>query len=292
MLTTSTTTQKPSVLVLLALAFALVAFAAGCANKAAPASASEPSAIDVPGGKAAAPSPSGGSAPKAERSRITTMNVTIVSDRFDDSMKALRASVDRAGGYVSDLQSSGAGDDQQARFEIRVPADRAQEVRGSLAGLGEITNQNEKVEDVTEQRADLDARIANARTQEKRLLEIMATKSGSINDLVESEKELARVRENIERLEAQQRTLVGKVDYATIHVTLMARAVPAWQTPGTSLVNAGKSGVRGAAAVAVYGSMVFLTVAPTMLPIATLVFVVYLIARRRRSAMAIDPTAA
>jgi hypothetical protein len=273
-----TTTQTLLALVL------VVLFAAGCANKA---SSSAPPAADAPPVAVAA-----GSAPKADRSRITTMDVTIVAEHFDASMKELRASIDRAGGYVSDLQASGTGEEQHARLEIRVPADRAQEVRGSFAALGEITAATEKVEDVTEQRADLEARITNAKTQEKRLLEIMATKSGSINDLVESEKELSRVRENIERLEAQQRTLVGKVDYATIHVTLEARSVPAWQTPGPSLVSAGKSGAKGAAAVAVYGSMAFLTLAPTMLPIGVVVFIVYLIVRRRRGPIAIDPTAA
>lgn len=271
---------------LLALVFVALFAATGCANKAESSAAKSdapPSAsVSVPA-----------SAPQAERSRITTMDVTIVADHFDDSMKELRASVDRAGGYVSDMQASGTGEDQHARLEIRVPADRAQQIRGSFAGLGEITAATEKVEDVTEQRADLDARITNSKTQEKRLLEIMATKSGSINDLVESEKELARVRENIERLEAQQRTLVGKVDYATIHVTLQARSVPAWQTPGTSLVNAGKTGAKGAAAVGVYASMVFLTIAPTMLPIAAVLFAVYLVVRRRRSAaIPVDPTAA
>lgn len=273
-----TTSKKLLALVL------VVLFAAGCANKAA---SSAPPSADAPPVTVAA-----GTTPKAERSRITTMDVTIVADRFDDSLKELRASIDRAGGYVSDLQASGTGEEQRARLEIRVPADRAQQIRGSFAGLGEVTAATEKVEDVTEQRADLDARISNSKTQEKRLLEIMASKSGSINDLVESERELARVRENIERLEAQQRTLVGKVDYATIHVTLLARSVPAWQTPGTSLVNAGKTGAKGAAAVAVYASMAFLTLGPTMLPIAAVVFVVYLVVRRRRSAMAVDLTAA
>lgn len=262
-----------------------VLFAAGCA-KAAPPSASEaPPPVAIPGATKS-------ESPNADRSRVVTMDVTIVAERFDDSMKQLRASIERAGGYVSDLQESGTGEDQRARVELRVPAERAQEIRGSFAALGEITSQTEKVEDVTEQRADLDARITNAKTQEKRLLEIMSTKSGSINDLVESEKELSRVRENVERLEAQQRSLVGKVDYATIHVTLQARSVPAWQTPGTSLANAGRTGAKGAAAVAVYGSMAFLTLAPTMLPIASLVLVVYLIVRRRRAATMIDPTAA
>lgn len=278
-----TTSKKLLALVLFSL------FAMGCAMKReAPVGAS---AVEAPPADVAVPN---GNIPKSERARIVTMDMAIVVDDFDGASNKLRAAVARAGGYVSDMHGGGVGDERSARFEIRVPAERVEEVRGSLTGLGEITSANEKVEDVTEQRADIDARLANAKVQEKRLLEIMATKSGSISDLVESEKELSRVRENIERLEAQQRSLKSKIDLATIHVDLRARSVSAWQTPGTSLAGAGKSGMKGAAAVAVYATMAFLTLAPTMLPIAAVVFVVYMILRRRRSttAVTIDPTAA
>lgn len=287
-----TTTKNHRSLRSLLLLVLLLLGAGGCAKAAPTASSEAPPPAGAGAGAGALAVPGAGASFRMERSRIVTMNVTIVADHFEDSLAQLRTSIDRAGGYVSDLHASGAGDQQQARVEIRVPAERAQEVRGSFGGLGEITSATEKVEDVTEQRADLDARIKNAKTQEKRLLEIMASKSGSVSDLVESEKELARVRENVERLEAQQRSLVGKVDYATINVTLMARSVPAWQTPGRSLANAGKSGAKGAVAVTVYASMAFLTIAPTMLPLALVLFIVYLVVRRRRAAMTIDLPAA
>ncbi|MBX3225818.1 MAG: DUF4349 domain-containing protein [Labilithrix sp.] len=264
--------QTPSKLLALVLFLLL---AAGCAQKSEPAAAA---ASHAGASEVAVNAP-----PSAERSRIVTMDMTITVDRFDDALAELRASVDRAGGYVSDMHAQGAKGGETARLEIRVPADRAQNVRGSLAALGEITNATEKVEDVTEQRADLEARLANTKVQEKRLLEIMANKSGSIADLVETEKELARVRENVERLEAQQRSLKGKVDLATIHVTLESRSTPAWKTPGKSLAGAAKAGTDGACAAFVYGAMAFLAVAPTILPIAAAIGALVLFLRRRRT---------
>jgi hypothetical protein len=257
-------------------------FAAGCAAKeAAPSHGGGPNAGEVAVGT---------NVPASERSRIVTMDVSITVDRFDDSLARLRAAVDRAGGYVSDLHAYAHDGEDSATIEIRVPAAQAQSMRGSLGELGEVTAASEKVEDVTEQRADLDARTTNAKVQEKRLLEIMAAKSGSIADLVENEKELARVRETIERLEAQQRSLKGKVDLATIHVTLTGRQIPAWKTPGKSLVKAGTTGVNGAQAVATYGTMAFLALAPSLMPIALIVAATILVARRRRRL--VDPTAA
>lgn len=265
--------SKKLLAVVLSLLVAILA--SGCAaEKAAPATR---------GSHADAPAAVGPNVPPSERSRIVTMDVAITVDHFDDALARLRASVDRSGGYVSDLRASGAKGEETAHLEIRVPADRAQSVRGSLGELGEVTNASEKVEDVTEQRADIEARLANAKVQEKRLLEIMASKSGSIADLVESEKELARVRENVERLEAQQRSLKGKIDLATIHVSLAQRSTPAWKTPAVSLFRAGKLGVDGACAVAVYGGIAFLTIAPSLLPVLAVIAAVFFFVRRRRA---------
>lgn len=235
--------------------------------------------------------PSGGEAlPNADRSLVVTMDVSITVDRVEPAMAKLQAAVRDAGGYVADSHmngtDAGASDrDQSAHLELRVPADKAGNVRASFDGLGEVTSASEKVEDVTEQRADIEARLHSARIQEKRLLDILDQKATNVADLVAAEKELARVRENIERLEAQDRTMKSNIRLATIRVNLSSKSTPAWQTPGTSLYHAGKTGVRGAAAISVYVAMAFCTVAPTLLPIAGLLFGVYMIARRRRRAL-------
>lgn len=204
-------------------------------------------------------------------------------DRVDDATSRIRAAVERAGGFVSDQRTSGTEGEQTAQLELRVPADKAQGIRASLGDLGEVTSSSEKVEDVTEQRADLEARLRNARVQEKRLLEIMSGKASSIAELVEAEKELSRVRENIERLEAQERVMKSKIQLATVHVTLSTKSTAAWQTPGPSLARAGKAGLRGAAAIAVYSGMSIVTVAPTLVPIAAIVLGIVLAVRRRRT---------
>jgi Ca-activated chloride channel homolog len=227
------------------------------------------------GGEAASPSPS------ADRSLVVTMNVAMTVERVGETVDRIRAAVDRAGGFVADQQTSGTEGEQTARIELKIPANQARGLRSSLTDLGEITSSSEKVEDVTEQRADLEARLHNARVQEKRVLEILAGKASSIGELVEAEKELARVRENIERLEAQDRVMKSRITLATIHLTLTTRSVGAWRTPGPSLSRAAKVGVEGAAAFAVYSGIAFVTVAPTLVPIALLVVGIVALVRRR-----------
>lgn len=273
-------TRSASVLlVLLVVLFCL----AGC-GRSAPGDASRGPAAAAPVAAAGGGQVGVAALPSSDRSLVVTMDVSLTVEHVDDAASRVRAAVERVGGFVADQHTSGTEGEQSARLELRVPADKARGVRLSLGDLGEITSSSEKVEDVTEQRADVEARLHSARIQEKRILEIMSGRASSIHELVEAEKELARVRENIERLEAQERVMKSKIQLATVHVTLSTKSAPAWQTPGPSLAHAGKAGVRGAAAIAVYAGMAFFAVAPTLLPLAAVIVGIVLVVRRRRRA--------
>ena len=249
-----------------------------------------------------APLPSGAAAPAlaaqggemkagallaASRALVVTMDVGLTVADVDQSRAKIRTEVERAGGYLADASSSGNNGDRFVHMQLRVPVDKVQGIRSALGQVGEITHDVEKVQDVTEERADLDARLQNARVSEKRILEIMATRTGAIHEVIEAEKEVARIRESIERMEGQKRALDGRIDLATVDVTLTARPGPsAWQTPGKSIASAAHGGVRAAAATGVYAVMVLVTVAPIMLPIAALIFGIAMLVRaKRRSAL-------
>lgn len=275
------TSRSSSSITALVLVFFLASLA-GCA-KAAPASEAAPSAPAI-----AAAAGEVGASPLAvaDRSLIVTMDVAVTVDHVDDATARIRSAVEQAGGFVADSHTSGT-DEQRAHLELRVPADKARNIKGALAELGTVTSASEKVEDVTEQRADIEARLHTARVQEKRLLEIMSGRASSIHELVEAEKELARVRENIERLEAQERVMKSKIQLATVRVSLSTRTAPAWQTPGPSIARAGRAGVQAAAAVAVFAGMAAAAVGPTLLPILFVAGAIVMVVRRRRAAAAV-----
>ncbi len=254
----------------------------GCAraDRAPPPSGVAASAPAAQGGemKAAAPASAG-------RALVVTMDVGITVADVDQSRAKIRAEVERAGGYIADASSSGGSGERFVHMQLRVPADKVQGIRGALGQVGEITNDVEKVQDVTEERADLDARLQNARVSEKRILEIMATKTGAIHEVIDAEKEVSRIRESIERMEGQKRALDGRIDLATVNVTLTGQPGPsAWQTPGKSIASAASGGVRAAAAAGVYAVMVVVAVAPIMLPIAALIAGIALALRAKRRA--------
>jgi hypothetical protein len=92
---------------------------------------------------------------------------------------------------------------------------------------------------------DVVARLANARTTEERLKEIIRTRTGKVSDILEAERELARVRESIERMEAHRRSLEDRVRLATIDLTLaeeLRAAASAAESITTRLRNAAVAG--------------------------------------------------
>jgi hypothetical protein len=73
---------------------------------------------------------------------------------------------------------------------------------------------------VSEEFVDLTARTANARRLEERLLELLATRTGKLQDVLSVERELARVREEIERMEGRLRYLKTRTELSTLSVAL------------------------------------------------------------------------
>jgi hypothetical protein len=250
----------------------------GCAKKeASPASA--------------APQVASEGQPTSAQTRARALNVdtSLVVDDVEAPMRSIRDAVDASGGYVADAAMSGEDDERTARFDLRIPADALKPFMAKVSAVGKVTGYSERAEDVTDQRTDLKARLKNARTQEARIQDLMEKKTSTLGEIIEAEKELARVRENIERLDAQDRTMDGRVSFATVHVNLATRNVEAWRTPGSSIAHAATAGMRGAAAVFVFLAMAFVTVAPTLVPFVLVLFAAFAlvrtVARRRRNAL-------
>lgn len=256
---------------------ALVALLSGCRKSDAP---GDSSALSAPAAASATPA----GAVAAPRSRAITVDTTLKVGDVDTTARTVREALERSGGYVADASSSGTGDDRTAHFDVRVPAESLRAFLAAIAGTGETASYTERTEDVTDQVTDLKARLTNARAQEKRVLELMATRTSGLGEVLEAEKELARIRETIERLDAQDRAIGARVSYATVRVSIVPHAVPAFRTPGKSIAHAAETGLKGAAAFFVYAAMAVVTVGPTLLPFALLVVAVMFVMRRRAEA--------
>jgi hypothetical protein len=181
---------------------------------------------------AASPAPSPAASPEEQWFRPTTADpmdrlilrtgqASIEVDSLEAAMARLRQLARRAGGFVADAAvQSGRDQVRQATLELKVPSARFDELTEGLQPIGRLEFVNVSAEDVSEEFVDLAARAANGHRLEERLVELLRTRTGKLQDVLSVERELARVREEIERIEGRLRYLKTSAELSTLSVSL------------------------------------------------------------------------
>lgn len=152
---------------------------------------------------------------------VRTARLTLLPADFD----AARTEIDRltkmVGGFTGRMVvSGGRGTPRTLSMTLRVPAPRLDETVAALKRLGEVSSEGHDGEDVTQQSVDLDARLTNARASEKRLQAILQNRTGKLSEVLDVEREIARVRGDIEEMEAARASLDRRITYATISLEM------------------------------------------------------------------------
>jgi hypothetical protein len=150
---------------------------------------------------------------------IRNGQASIQVDSLERAVAQVRLLAGRIGGYVANTaMQTGQGQLRSASLEVKIPADRFDDGLGGLGGLGKLESVNVNAEDVGEEFTDVTARMGNARRLEARLIELLATRTGKLKDVLDVEKELARVREEIERYEGRLRYLRAHAVLSTLTI--------------------------------------------------------------------------
>jgi hypothetical protein len=139
---------------------------------------------------------------------------------FKVAVETLTKLAESSGGYV--FNSTRSTHDKTINYGevgMRVPVREAGNVLARIRGLGRVDSENSSAEDITDGYVDLEARLTNARSAETRLVELYR-KAGKIADVLAVEKELTRVRGDIEAFEAKKKNLDILTDMVTIDVSM------------------------------------------------------------------------
>ncbi|HYF40283.1 MAG TPA: DUF4349 domain-containing protein [Gemmatimonadales bacterium] len=169
----------------------------------------------------------------ASRIIIRTGQASIEVDSLESAMAELRRAVLKVGGFVADASvQSGRNQIRSATLELKVPSLRFDELTETLGPIGRLQHVNVGAEDVSEEFVDLTARVANGRRLEDRLVELLRTRTGKLQDVLTVERELARVREEIERMEGRLRFLKTSAELSTLSVNLYEPAPLVASQPG------------------------------------------------------------
>ncbi|MGW2174591.1 DUF4349 domain-containing protein [Streptomyces sp. NPDC001705] len=191
--------------------------AAGAAKEAAPPAADDrPGAAggDASGAQATAP-------PKAAATHvIRTASLTVQVEDVPKALDEARTTVENAGGYVGDEDTSRDEDGgERTRLELRVPVDAYADVLDGLEGAGKLLHRGAKAQDVTDQVVDVESRIKSQRASVARVRELM-DRATKLSDVVTLEGELSSRQTELEALLAQQASLKDRTSLATITLSL------------------------------------------------------------------------
>ncbi len=167
---------------------------------------------------------------------IRTGTASIEVDSLDAAVTAVRALAARVGGFVANVSmETGRERVRTATLELKVPATRFDEAVHGLDPLGEVESVQIGAQDVGEEYVDVTARVANARRLEERLIRLLDTRTGKLEDVLAVERELARVREEIDRMEGRLRYLRSRVALSTLTV-MVHEPAPLLSDPGENII--------------------------------------------------------
>ena len=206
-----------------------------------------------------------------------TASLTIIATNYDEASAAIERLAAAHGGYVEKLAAKAqTGSARGLSAALRIPAKQLDGFLADLRKLGHVEEESRENEEVSAQYVDLQARLKSARATEQRLIELLGTRTGKLSDVLDAERELARIRGEIESMQGQNAILVHRVSYATVQVELSEeyRERLSTTSKGTKIWNALVEGLGnledGAVAMLIfllaYGPSILFWLAVFMLP--------------------------
>jgi len=157
----------------------------------------------------------------ANRKLIRNAQVELEIVSFDDAVQKITAFANEDRAYIATTSSQKQANGKlKGEIVVKVLPENLDRFLQKLRGLGELKNQALGTEDITKAYFDTDSRLKNARVMEQRLIDMLKKKSDDINDLLQVEKELGRVREQIEQMQGELKFWDSQVQFATVTISL------------------------------------------------------------------------
>ncbi len=180
-----------------------------------------------------------------------TASVSLVVKDFGPLEANVKAIALRHNGYIASLNSTSPQEAARTlTATLRIPSAQLESAIAELKQLGRVEQESQSGEEVTKEFTDRAARLKNARATEERLLDVLRNHTGQVKDILATEQEIARVRGDIEQMEADQRSLQTRVDFATVELSVQEeyKATLQGAPPSTAmrLHNAAVDGYRSA----------------------------------------------
>ena len=153
---------------------------------------------------------------QSDRKLIKTVSMEAETEHYDDLIPALDAKITGLGGYVESRETGNYSRSRRwSQMTIRIPAEALADFVAHVGEHSNVLSTSEQTQDVTLQYADTEAKITALKTEQTRLLELLAG-ANNLSEILEIEARLSDVTYELERFESQKRSYDNRIDYATV----------------------------------------------------------------------------
>ncbi len=160
----------------------------------------------------------GGTGPQAsdfERKLIRTGNVSLEVKTISDAEDKIAGWAKSLGGYVTNANTWEYG----ANFTVRVPSASFDDAMAAVGNFGRVTNRSVNSEDVSDNYYDMKSRLETKYILRDKLSSYL-NQAKDIKDLLEIERQLNQVIQDIESTESRFKRLSGQIDFSTIYINM------------------------------------------------------------------------
>lgn len=179
---------------------------------------------------------------------IKTSYLKFETQNLESSYNNIIKAVNKSKGFVQDDNSNTSYNTVTRHLIIRIPTSNFQITIDSISkDVSHFDSKRISSKDVTEEFIDIEARLKAKRTLEKRYLELL-TKAKNVKEILEIERELSNIREDIEAKQGRLKYLQNKVSLSTINIEFykLTSNTPITTSYGTKMCNAVKDGFNAA----------------------------------------------
>jgi len=185
--------------------------------------------------------------PPAEPLIAHTAELAVATKDFAKSRSSLEEILDRHRGYVAKLRMVGKPTGSTLSATLRIPSSEYGATLSELKTLGQVEREEEAADEVTQQRADLEARLSNAQSTLHHLQELLKGQTYPDRNVMELQRQIASVNADINRLEADRLTAEHRVVFANVLFALREEITPPTESLGAQFRSAAMAGYSEAA---------------------------------------------
>jgi hypothetical protein len=149
-----------------------------------------------------------------------TAELAVTTKEFGRSRISLEEILERHRGYAAKLRMVGQKSGSVLSATLRVPSTELTGTVSELKSLGDVEREEQAADEITQQRADLEARMTNAQNTLRRLQELLKKQSYPDGNVRELQRQIGNASAEVARLEGERQASEHRVIFANVFFTL------------------------------------------------------------------------